>query len=242
MIWIYVIIISVVVLVIMCNLSKFDYLTDMINSYLANQTDDPPILKSTDFPWTQLFRDNYKTIKEEYLSYDGVEPAFKDVNSKYSVVENDKKWKVLFLRAFNKDTKLTKYFPKTMELINSCPCTLAYFSILEPGTTIHPHVGVYKGVIRYHLGLIVPKNYKDCFIVVDGKKLHWKEGEDIMFDDMFEHYVINRTDERRVILFLDIKRDFNSILVNMINSILLFFVRSSDELKDTIDNMNSFVE
>lgn len=239
--WITIIILCCIILAILCNLSHFDMLTDSINNYLSTKTSDPPILDVKDFPWTQAFRDNWEEIRQEYNDYKGIEPSFKDVSKKYSVVERDNKWKVLFLRAFNRDTKLIDFFPKTMELINSCPCTLAYFSILEPGATIHPHVGVYKGVLRYHLGLIIPKNYNDCYIVVDGNKLVWREGMDIMFDDMFEHYVVNRTNEKRVILFLDIKRDFNNILVDMINSILLFFIKSSDELKDTIDNMNSFI-
>ena len=63
-----------------------------------------------------------------------------------------------------------------MTLINSVLCTTAYFSILEPGTKIKPHNGVYKGVLRYHLGLIVPSG--DLFIEIDGKSLH-----------LYHHYI-----------------------------------------------------
>jgi beta-hydroxylase len=127
-----------------------------------------------------------------------------------------------------------------MELINKIPCTLAFFSVLEPGAKLSPHVGIYKGVIRYHLGLKVPKEFHKCFINVDGKNLYWEEGKDIMFDDMFTHYVENDTNEERIVLFLDIKRDFNNIFLNSLNTILLYYIKSNDLLNDTVTNINKY--
>jgi len=46
-------------------------------------------------------------------------------------------------------------------------------------------------------------------------KYHWKDGEDILFDDTYEHYVVNNTNEIRIILFCDVDRK----LVEPINSI-----------------------
>ena len=65
-----------------------------------------------------------------------------------------------------------------------------------------------------------------------------------MFDDMYLHHVENNTDERRVILFLDIKRDFGDsllgMLLNMFNSACLYFINKSDALRKTVDNVNKF--
>ena len=63
-----------------------------------------------------------------------------------------------------------------------------------------------KGVIRYHLAFKVPRDRENCFIEVDGQRYHWKEGEGVVFDDVFDHWVRNDTDEYRVILFVDILR------------------------------------
>ncbi len=87
----------------------------------------------------------------------------------------------------------------------------------------------------------MPDQWQNCFIVVDGKKLHWRTGQDIMFDDMFLHHVENNTDQPRVILFLDIKRDFKNVLLNLANTLFLKFVKSNDALNDTIDNANNNV-
>ena len=83
----------------------------------------------------------------------------------------------------------------------------AFFSILPPGKRLNPHVGPFKGVLRYHLGLIVPKEKDKCFILVNGKKKTWKEGESFMFDDTYVHEVRNETKETRVAVLLDIRRN-----------------------------------
>lgn len=149
-------------------------------------------------------------------------------------------WKTLYLRTFNVNTDVSKYFPLTMNLIDCCPCTLAFFSVIAPGTKLAPHTGLYKGVIRYHLALIVPSDTSNCFIQILDKKLHWYEGSDIMFDDMFTHYVENNTTEPRVVLFLDIKRDFHNVFINMINSLILLFIKSNDAVADTVANINNY--
>ena len=40
------------------------------------------------------------------------------------------------------------------------------FSVLAPGAKILPHDGVYKGCLRFHLGLSTP-NSDDCFIIIN---------------------------------------------------------------------------
>ena len=211
----------------------------MINK-LFDSCNQPAVFNPSDFEWTHDFRANWKIILEEFRNYQLQYniPYHNEINSEISSCDKNTAWKTLYLRAFNRDTKVAQFFPKTMKLINNSPCTLAYFSILKPRAKLDRHIGIYKGVIRYHLGLIIPNDWKNCWIEVNGEKLHWLPGKDLLFDDMFMHSVENNTDEERVILFLDIKRDFNNIILNAINSILLQFIKSNDILNETIDNVN----
>ena len=78
------------------------------------------------------------------------------------------------------------------------------------------------GILRYHLGLIIPKN-GFCFISVDGETYDWKEGEGVLFDETYKHFVINDTNYYRVILFLDVKRVLNFPL-NIVNDIILYLM------------------
>ena len=82
----------------------------------------------------------------------------------------------------------------------------AMFSILSPRKHILDHRGPYKGVLRYHLGLIVPEDAESCRIRVGEDFRHWEEGKSMIFDDTFNHEVWNDTDETRVVLFVDVLR------------------------------------
>jgi hypothetical protein len=97
--------------------------------------------------------------------------------------------------------------PQTVKLLRRVPgMQSALFSIIAPGAYIPPHSDPAKGVIRYHLALQVPRDRERCFINVDGQNYHWAEGKSVLFDDVFDHWVLNDTDEYRVILFVDILR------------------------------------
>ena len=102
--------------------------------------------------------------------------------------------------------------PKTVSLLRQVPgVQSALFSIIAPGTYIPPHSDPAKGVIRYHLALKVPKDREKCFINVNGRPYCWEEGKGVLFDDVYEHWVRNDTDEERVILFVDILRPLHGV-------------------------------
>tara|TARA_Y100000389_G_C17446236_1_gene511786 strand:+ start:627 stop:1295 length:669 start_codon:yes stop_codon:yes gene_type:complete len=150
---------------------------------------------------------NFKTIKNDMY--------FNDI-TKY-----EWEWSRLYLKWFNHDDKIgMNLCPNSYKLINSMKnIKIAMFSVLKPHAKILPHRGPYKGCIRLHMGLITP-NSDDCFINLDGKNYSWRDGEVILLDDSYIHYVENNTDEYRVILFCDIIRPMNNI-GNLVNN---FFI------------------
>jgi beta-hydroxylase len=133
----------------------------------------------------------------------------------------ENQWKVFVVKWYDKpNPHAKKICPNTLSIINSCPdIHAAMFSILEPGKYIPPHRGPFTGCLRYHLGLRIPKDNKNCYIKVNDEKFHWNEGSGLIFDDTYEHSVYNNTNEPRIILFIDIERPLNFPL-NIINSFL----------------------
>jgi aspartyl/asparaginyl beta-hydroxylase (cupin superfamily) len=110
--------------------------------------------------------------------------------------------------------------PFTTELIDSIPnIKSAMLSVLEPGSVITPHTGPANFVLRYHLGLVIPEDRDNCWIKLDNGKYSWKEGEDVLFDDTFTHEVRNDTNELRIILFCDVKRDYSNYMYNTISNV-----------------------
>jgi len=82
----------------------------------------------------------------------------------------------------------------------------ALFSIIDPGYRIPAHRGVTKGIIRAHLGLKVPAERDRCFMRVGDRRVVWREGNCVVFEDSFEHEVQNDTDESRAVLLFDFDR------------------------------------
>lgn len=158
----------------------------------------------------KLLEDNYELIKAEALNiYDTYDlPAFNEVNNIFDRIASDK-WKVFILKWYDDplETNCYQRCPNTCKLLEQMPeVRCAMFSILMPGMHIPPHKGPFTGALRYHLGLSIPKDRKNCYITVNKQNYYWKEGEGVLFDDTYEHEVKNDTNEIRIVLFADIVR------------------------------------
>jgi beta-hydroxylase len=55
--------------------------------------------------------------------------------------------------------------------------------------------------------MVPDKSAGECYIICGGVRYDWKEGEGVLFDDTYWHEVWNKTNQRRVVLFLDVLRD-----------------------------------
>jgi aspartyl/asparaginyl beta-hydroxylase (cupin superfamily) len=163
------------------------------------------------FPWIERIEADWTTILEELqgvLADRDALPNFQDISKDQIEITDDDDWKTFFLYGYGFAAKLgVETCPKTAALMREIPgMTTAMFSILSPRKHILDHRGPYKGVLRYHLGLIVPREAERCRIRVGEDLRHWEEGKSLMFDDTFNHEVWNDTDETRVVLFVDVLR------------------------------------
>ena len=163
------------------------------------------------FPWIAEIEANWETIRDELghvLDDRDALPNFQDISKDQLEITDDDRWKTFFLYGYGFKAKLgVEMCPRTAELMRRIPgMTTAMFSILSPGKHILDHRGPYKGVLRYHLGLIVPRDAQACRIRVGEDFRHWVEGESMIFDDTYNHEVWNDTDETRVVLFVDVLR------------------------------------
>jgi beta-hydroxylase len=163
------------------------------------------------FPWVKHIEDNWTVIREELgevlADREGL-ANFQDISKDQIEITDDDRWKTFFLYGYGFKAKLgIEMCPRTAALMREIPgMTTAMFSILSPHKHILDHRGPYKGVLRYHLGLIVPRDAEACRIRVGEDIRHWEEGKSLIFDDTFNHEVWNDTDETRVVLFVDVLR------------------------------------
>lgn len=184
-----------------------------IASYQSAQSKvpDTPKISNDHFDFLKTFTDNWEVIRDEakeVLKYRDAIPGFEDVSPDQYRIAKEKQWKTFVLYGFGKQLETNaKLAPKTCKILETVPeLQTAWFSILAPGYHIPAHTGVTKGILRAHLGLIIPEDYENCRIRVDDTITAWKPGEVFVFDDTYEHEVWNDTDEERVILLWDFNR------------------------------------
>lgn len=110
--------------------------------------------------------------------------------------------------------------PQTVELLNRTPnVKAAMFAKLPSGGLLTPHRDPFAGSLRYHLGLVTPNN-DDCYILVDGRKYSWRDGEDVLFDETFIHEAHNKTGQDRIILFCDVRRPMRFAVIDRFNDFM----------------------
>jgi hypothetical protein len=159
-------------------------------------------LNPKDFPFIKKLEKSYKKIKEEFLyTLENSPETFTEEAENLHVGGN---WTELRLKSSGHGfTVASESFPKTMKTIRNCgqEFTSIKFSAIQPGTHIRPHTGPTNERLRIHLTLIHKGGAK---IRVYDEWHTWVEGKAIIFDDSWEHEVINEGTEPRVVLIFDI--------------------------------------
>ncbi|MET0623366.1 MAG: aspartyl/asparaginyl beta-hydroxylase domain-containing protein [Pyrinomonadaceae bacterium] len=184
---------------------------------------DRAVFDTEDFPWTREIEENWLLIRRELdavLRYKDELPNFQEISVDQRGLSDDDRWKTYFFYAFGiKARRNCRRCPETARLLKRIPgMKTAFFSILGPRKHIAPHRGKCKGVIRYHLALLVPEARHLCRIRVGEETRHWEEGKSLLFDDTFTHEVFNETDQQRAVLFVDVVRPlpFPASLLNWV--------------------------
>ncbi len=172
---------------------------------------DPMVYDPRQFAWTATIEAEWRAIRAELdqvMKYRDQMPSFHEILKEVRTITTDQNWKTFFLAGIGMDcTENARRCPETMRLLGKIPgMKTAFFSILSPHKHIPPHRGAYNGILRFHLGLLVPEPREQCRIRIGNQIHHWEEGKSLVFDDTFNHEVWNDTDGYRVVLFVDFAR------------------------------------
>ncbi|MFZ5637985.1 MAG: aspartyl/asparaginyl beta-hydroxylase domain-containing protein [Pseudomonadota bacterium] len=163
------------------------------------------------FPWVRELEASFPAIRDEFQRIlDAVEllPGLEDVQvGQYSLTQ-DRRWKVLPLYGYGHwSERNARRCPETARALRRIPgLQVAMFSIMRAGKELAPHYGNYCGVLRYHLGLVIPDPPELCGLKVGEETRHWRNGGSLIFDDSHLHSAWNRSDRDRGVLLLDFVR------------------------------------
>jgi ornithine lipid ester-linked acyl 2-hydroxylase len=198
-----------------------------------------------DYPWTKEIEREWSVMQRELQALLAQRrtkiPEFKNISEPQGTI-TEGEWRTFMLYVYgHKVDANCALCPETARIVKKIPgMSTAMFSVLLPGTQLTPHRGPYKGVLRYHLGLIVPPDAASCGIRVGSDTQHWREGASMVFDDTYEHQAWNNSDQTRAVLFVDFARGLPFPL-HQVNRVMIMLMGISPFVQEMMTNLNARV-
>jgi len=163
---------------------------------------DQPELVAIENHWPDLKNELHNFIKNK-------DDKFLSTKALYDKIDIHNGWSALIFKfwGLNISNEFKKECPKTMQYLNKIPGLVSLsFSKLAPKAALAEHVGDTNAILRCHLGIEIPAQLPDCGIKVNGEEKNWEEGKWLIFNDAYLHGTWNNTDNRRIILIIDVIR------------------------------------
>ena len=159
------------------------------------------------FAWTGRLCDGWTVVRDEL----GLSGATKDFQPYMDadMASRPDRWRTFGLMFWGvRSSRNIALLPRTWSLVRDIPGLVACsLNLLEPKTSIKPHVGNTDAIMRCHLGLAIPDAAPRCGFRVGSETRSWSNGELLMFCDAHEHTAWNNTDQARYVMVIDVMRD-----------------------------------
>ena len=180
--------------------SLYDY------NYTFNGT-EPAFFDPKEQRWSKDFEDNFTEIKAELTHY--LEEHSPEAYFNKSMVNQASIWKTISLRWWNVQFRKKQiHFPKTMKIVAKYPEIISLsFNQLEANGEILAHCGDTNAIFRCHLGMEIPDSLPNCGFRVKDEKRSWEEGKWLIFVDANNHEAFNKSENRRIIMVIDVVRN-----------------------------------
>ena len=190
---------------------------DFVRSAFDRRIATPALLDAaTYFPAHEAFCASWESIRAEALTVAGNYsriPRFHELMSEQAPISNNdgRDWRLFILRAYGIEIpgNMAKC-PVLAALVRNHPDVLsASITFLGPRKHIPKHRGPFRGVLRFSLGLSVPRTTDGSPAVrmrLADQEHRMGDGEWMLWDDTYYHEIWNDSDDVRVALFLDIWR------------------------------------
>ena len=207
---------------------------------------NPPVYDTRIFPWVAALEAQAPRIRAELLAIlrrQSELPSFHDISTDVRTISQDAGWKTFFLCGYgNTSPRNIAQCPATWAAVQVIPgLQTAMFSVLEPGKHLAPHRGPYNGLLRLHLGLVVPEPATALGIRVGRQTHHWEEGRALVFDDAYEHEAWNDSGATRVVLFVDFIKPLR-MPASLLNRLLLSLAPFTPFIREGADNHAAWEE
>jgi aspartate beta-hydroxylase len=214
----------------------YDRTASFIRQIYDRRISTPAVLDlDSNFPDWARFADNWEAIRDEALLVGqrlAQVPRFHEImREQTDISANDgRDWRMFILKAYGVDVPRNRARCATLSaLLDECDDVVSCaLSFLAPGKHIPRHRGPFRGVLRFHLGLAMPRaadSSLGTLLDVDGEEHRLDDGDCLLWDDTYPHEVWNRTDEVRIALLLDVWRSDMPLDMRMLSHLVAAAVR-----------------
>lgn len=219
-----------------------------LNDFLGRQSlvGDPVVFEPEILPFTHKLEADWRAIRDEsraVLAHRDRLPPLAHISPDSRRIAPSEQWKIFIFYGYgHRSERNCNACPRTAAALDRIPGLFnAWFSILSPRASVPRHRGITKGLLRCHLGLIIPEQRDACFMQLGDRRLFWSEGRCQVFDDVRKHSVHNDTDEERVILLLDVHRPLRNTGA-LVSRALLKVMRKTAYVREAYRNQMEWEE
>jgi aspartate beta-hydroxylase len=160
-------------------------------------------------------------------------PRFHDLMAEQTEISaNDgRDWRMFILKVYGIPVeKNLRQCPNTAAALAETPEVVScVFSFLAPGKHIPRHRGPFRGILRFHMMLSMPRDQRGlpaCELNIDGVPHFLAEGETLLWDDTYPHEVWNRSSEVRIALLLDVWRKDMPHDIDLLSRSIMAMIRT----------------
>ncbi len=156
-----------------------------------------PLHDPADFAWAQGLREAWRDIRDELLVVAG--------NFERAAYDSDihgKPWNTYYFHLRSKAFAAhLKACPKTAAALLKLPTNHFHvcFSAIQPGGSLSPHTGPTNTSLTLHLGLA---GCDDARLFVADQSVAYRDGEVLVFDDSYVHWVRHGGSDTRYTLMV----------------------------------------
>jgi aspartate beta-hydroxylase len=195
----------------------YSHIADGARWLYDRRIDTPAILDHQQyFPNASRFVGAWPALRDEALAIAGqlsIVPRFHEIMPQQTEISaNDgRDWRMFVMKSYGhvSQENLARC-PALASILPHCPEVLsATYSFLAPGKHVPEHRGPFRGVLRFHLGLSMPRDANGnlgAILWIDHKPHLLDDGECLLWDDTYPHELLNTTDWVRAVLLLDVWR------------------------------------
>ena len=188
------------------------------------------------FPNAQRFTERWTDIRREALAVAGQlnqVPRFHDIMpAQADISANDgRDWRVFIMKAYGVTVENNlQRCPTVAALLHEAPEVVsAILSFLAPGKHVPEHRGPFRGILRFHLMLSMPRDGNGvpaCVMNIDGVPYRLGDGESLLWDDTYRHEVWNRSEDVRIALLLDVWRKYMPADIALLSRAILLATKA----------------